>query len=326
LNKVLGCVVTETARLDQALARAFPEVSRSRFQALIAEGHVAVEGAIAKDRGMKVKSGARLDVTIPEPSSAVPEAEAIPLKVLFEDRDIIVVDKPAGLTVHPGAGQDTGTLVNALLAHCGESLSGVGGVKRPGIVHRLDKDTSGVMVVAKNDAAHKHLSEQFASHGRDGRLQRTYLAFVWGALSRPSGSISAPLARSTTNRKKIAVSKGGSGRKAVTHFKTLKSFGNPPRVSLLSCQLETGRTHQIRVHMAHIGHPLLGDRTYGSGFASSSKALPAAAQIALNGLNRQALHAASLGFEHPRSGKPMLFESPLPPELQHLKDVLDTAL
>jgi 23S rRNA pseudouridine1911/1915/1917 synthase len=323
---VLECVVEESARLDQALARAFPEISRSRFQALIAEGHVAVEGAVANDRGQKIKTGARITVSIPEPSSATPEAEAIPLKVLFEDKDIIVIDKPAGLTVHPGAGQDSGTLVNALLAHCGESLSGVGGVKRPGIVHRLDKDTSGVMVVAKNDAAHKHLSEQFASHGRDGRLERTYLAFVWGAPSRPSGTISAPLARSTTNRKKIAVSKGTQAREAITHFKTLKSFGNPPRVSLLSCQLETGRTHQIRVHMAHIGHPLLGDKTYGSGFASSSRALPPTAQTALNALNRQALHAASLGFEHPRTGKAMHFESPLPPELQRLKDVLDTAL
>ncbi|NJM30184.1 MAG: RluA family pseudouridine synthase [Rhizobiales bacterium] len=326
MNKLLECVVSESARLDQALARAFPEISRSRFQALIAEGRVAVEGMIATDRGLKIKSGARVSVAIPEPTSAKPEPETIPLQVLFEDKDIVVIDKPAGLTVHPGAGQDSGTLVNALLAHCGDSLSGVGGVKRPGIVHRLDKDTSGVMIVAKNDAAHKHLSEQFASHGRDGRLQRTYLAFVWGAPQRSSGTISAALARSTTNRKKIAVSKGAAGRAAITHFKTLKMFGNPPRISLLSCQLETGRTHQIRVHMAHIGHPLLGDRTYGSGFAASARALPAPARDALNALNRQALHAASLGFEHPRTGKPMLFESPLPPELQRLLDVLHTAL
>jgi 23S rRNA pseudouridine1911/1915/1917 synthase len=326
LIKVLECVVRETARLDQVLARAFPEISRARFQALIAEGHVTVEGTQAKDRGTKLKSGTRISVSIPEPASARPEAEAIPLKVLFEDQHLVVIDKPAGLTVHPGAGRDSGTLVNALLAHCGDSLSGVGGVKRPGIVHRLDKDTSGVMVVAKTDMAHRHLSEQFAAHGRDGRLQRTYLAVVWGTPGRPSGTISLPLTRSPTNRKKMAVSRGIGGREAITHYKVLKSYGNPPRASLLSCQLETGRTHQIRVHMAHVGHPLLGDKTYGSGFASSSRALPADARNALISLNRQALHAANLSFEHPVTGKVMHFESPLPPEFEHLLNVLDTAM
>jgi 23S rRNA pseudouridine1911/1915/1917 synthase len=320
----LETIATESARLDQFLARAFPDVSRSRFQALIADGQVTVEGAVIRDRGIKLRSGNRVVVTIPEARPAMPDAEAIPLSILHEDDAIIVIDKPAGLVVHPGAGQEDGTLVNALLAHCGDSLSGIGGVKRPGIVHRLDKDTSGVLVVAKTDAAHKSLSSQFAAHGRDGRLQRSYVAFVWGGLPKPRGSISAPLARSSANRQKIAVSQGASAREAITHYRVEHAYGRPPLVSKVQCRLETGRTHQIRVHMTHIGHPLLGDKTYGSGFATCARKLADEAQSALKTLNRQALHARSLGFEHPLTGRKMVFESPLPADLARLEAALDT--
>ncbi len=229
--------------------------------------------------------------------------EPIALDIVYEDGDLIVIDKPPGLVVHPGAGNETGTLVNALIAHCGESLSGIGGVKRPGIVHRLDKDTSGLLVVAKNDRAHKALSEQFAAHGRDGRLERAYLAIVWGVPERPRGSVEGAIARSTANRQKMAVSRAASARDAITHYEVLETFGTPPVASLLRCVLETGRTHQIRLHMAHIGHPLLGDMTYGSGFKTSERRLPEAARDALKSLNRQALHATLLGFEHPATGQ-----------------------
>jgi 23S rRNA pseudouridine1911/1915/1917 synthase len=238
------------------------------------------------------------------------------LDIVYEDEDLIVLNKPAGLVVHPGAGHQEGTLVNALLAHCGASLSGIGGVKRPGIVHRLDKDTSGLLVVAKNDASHQALSGQFAAHGRDGRLDRRYLAVVWGSPDHSKGFVSAPLARSAVNRKKIAISSAASARAAVTHYKVLENFGDS--VSLIECQLETGRTHQIRVHMAAIGHPVLGDPVYGKGFLSSSKKLPEGAQAALRHLNRQALHAATLSFIHPRSGNRLHFTAPLPSDMQRL--------
>jgi len=254
----------------------------------------------------------------------VPQPETIPLHIVYEDQDLIVIDKPAGLVVHPGAGNETGTLVNALIAHCGESLSGIGGVKRPGIVHRLDKETSGLLVIAKNDLAHRGLSEQFAAHGRDGRLERAYLAVVWGVPERAHGTISASLARSSANRQKIAVSRSALAREAVTHYEVLETFGEPPVASLIHCTLETGRTHQIRVHMAHIGHPLLGDKTYGAGFKSSSHKLTEASQQALKTLDRQALHAAVLGFEHPRTGKPLRFESQPPQEIAALLKALPT--
>jgi 23S rRNA pseudouridine1911/1915/1917 synthase len=235
--------------------------------------------------------------------------------------------------VHPGPGHASGTLVNALIAHCGESLSGIGGVRRPGIVHRLDKDTTGLLVVAKTDRAHAGLSEQFASHGADGRMARRYQAIVWGGLQRPRGTIEAPLARSTANRTKIAVVGEGAGRHATTHYRVLATYAPaatearagarpPPLASLLELTLETGRTHQIRVHLAHIGHPLLGDPTYGAGFKASARNLSADAQAALTALGRQALHAAELAFVHPITRKRLAFKSPLPPDLARLADAL----
>lgn len=305
-------------RLDKALALAFPEVSRARFQALIAEGAVRVEGVPVTEPRHKVKPGNMLSVVLPEPSAAAPQPESIALSIVHEDKDLIVIDKPAALVVHPGAGNETGTLVNALIAHCGESLSGIGGVRRPGIVHRLDKDTSGLLVVAKNDRAHHGLSEQFAAHGRDGRLQRSYLAIVWGLPERRIGTISAAIGRSTANRQKMAVSRSTTAREAVTHYEVLEQLGKPPLASLVRCELETGRTHQIRVHMAHIGHPLLGDSVYGAGFRSSAVKLSEAAKAALKSLNRQALHATTLGFEHPVTGKSMHFDSPAPEDFGNL--------
>ncbi len=293
-------------------------MSRSRFQSLIAEGMVTVEGAAVTDSGRRLKGGERLRVTVPPAAPAEPQAETMELAIVHEDASLIVIDKPAGLVVHPGAGHATGTLVNALIAHCGDSLSGIGGVRRPGIVHRLDKETSGLLVVAKTDAAHHGLSEQFAAHGRDGRLKRAYLALVWGAPERNRGTIATGLGRSSANRQKMAVSGSQGAREAITHYEVLKRFGTPPVASLLRCELETGRTHQIRVHLAHIGHPLLGDQTYGAGFKASRSTLPEAARDALKSLNRQALHATVLGFEHPRTGKPLLFESPAPADLANL--------
>jgi 23S rRNA pseudouridine1911/1915/1917 synthase len=309
-------------RLDKALAEAFPDISRARFQALIAEGSVAVEGVTAHEARQRVKPGALLRVDLPEPAPAEPQPETMALAIAHEDEDVIVIDKPAGLVVHPGAGHETGTLVNALIAHCGDSLSGIGGVKRPGIVHRLDKETSGLLVVAKNDLAHHALSEQFQAHGRDGRLERSYLAIVWGVPERRQGTIAAAIDRSNANRQKMAVSRSAVARMAVTHYQVLETFGAPPVASLVRCELETGRTHQIRVHMAHIGHPLLGDPTYGTGFKSSARKLSQSTQDALKSLNRQALHAETLGFEHPRGGRQMRFVSPKPGDFDRLLTAL----
>ncbi len=310
-------------RLDRFLAQAFPALSRSRFQSLIAEGQVTVEGAVTTSARYKLKGGEKVQVIVPPASTPEPKAETIPLAIIYEDSDLIVIDKPAGLVVHPSAGHETGTLVNALIAHCGESLSGVGGVRRPGIVHRLDKDTSGLLVAAKNDIAHRGLSEQFAAHGRDGRLERAYLAMVWGSPEKNAGTVSAALGRSTANRQKMAVSRSAAARKAVTHYKVLERFGSPTVASLLRCTLETGRTHQIRVHMAHIGHPLLGDQTYGTGFKASIQKLTPAAREALKSLNRQALHAETLGIEHPRTGVALRFESPAPADFAKLISALN---
>lgn len=309
-------------RLDKVLALAFPDVSRARFQSLIAEACVTVEGKVVTEGRHKVKAGQSLAVVMPEAAVADPLPEAMALDIVYEDADLIVIDKPPGLVVHPGAGNETGTLVNALIAHCGESLSGIGGVKRPGIVHRLDKDTSGLLVVAKNDRAHKALSEQFAAHGRDGRLQRAYLAVVWGVPERRQGTITGAIARSTANRQKMAVSRSATARAATTHYEVLETYGTPPVASLLRCELETGRTHQIRLHTAHIGHPLLGDLTYGSGYRTAENKLGEAARIALKSLNRQALHATILGFEHPATGEPMHFERPPPQDMTDLISAL----
>jgi 23S rRNA pseudouridine1911/1915/1917 synthase len=309
-------------RLDRVLA-ARTALSRSRLKALILDGAVAIGPRTIRDPGYRVNAGDTVDVAVPEPEPAEPAAERIPLQVVYEDADLIVIDKPAGLVVHPAAGHASGTLVNALIAHCGDSLSGIGGVKRPGIVHRLDKDTSGLMVVAKNDAAHQSLAAQFADHGRTGPLQRGYLAFAWGAFDRPKGTIEAPIDRHPHSRTKMAVRR--SGRAAVTHWETLEKFpgtGKEVAASLVSCRLTTGRTHQIRVHLAHAGHPLLGDSTYGTGFKTKAAQLPAPARAALADLGRQALHAYLLAIEHPRLGKQLEFRSELPAELSRLHHAL----
>jgi 23S rRNA pseudouridine1911/1915/1917 synthase len=308
-------------RLDRALAAAWNDLSRSRLQALIREGHVAVNGTAVTDPGQKVPGGAAVTLDLPPAAPAQPLGEAIALHVVHEDDWLIVIDKPAGLVVHPAAGHETGTLVNALIAHCGASLSGIGGVRRPGIVHRLDKDTSGLLVVAKTDRAHQGLAQQFADHGRTGPLERAYLALVWGVPSRTHGTVEAALGRSTHNREKMAVVPGERGREAVTHWTLEEALPRGAReavASLVRCELETGRTHQIRVHMAHIGHPLLGDEVYGSGFKTKAKRLSSPAQDALVRLGRQALHAAVLGFEHPVTSETLRFECPLPRDMSEL--------
>jgi 23S rRNA pseudouridine1911/1915/1917 synthase len=313
-------------RLDRFLARRLPHFSRSRLQALIRAGRVARDGAAVGDLGHRTKAGETYSVEVPAPEPAAPQAEAMPLAIVHEDADLIVIDKPAGLTVHPGPGHAAGTLVNALIAHCGASLSGIGGVRRPGIVHRLDKDTSGLLVVAKSDRAHRGLAEQFAAHGADGRLERRYLAIVWGTPERRRGAIDAALARSRANRTKIAVVSEPAGRRAVTRYEVLAPYPKgeaKPVASLLRLTLETGRTHQVRVHLAHIGHPLLGDMTYGAGFKASARKLGEEAQAALAALGRQALHAAELAFAHPVTGKRLRFTSPLPADMAHLAATLE---
>ena len=302
-------------RLDAFLAGRDSALSRTRLKALIKAGQVMRGGAAVNDPSHGVSAGEVYEVAVPPPAKAVPEAEAIPLDIVFEDRDVIVIDKPAGLVVHPGAGNPTGTLVNALLAHCGDSLSGIGGVIRPGIVHRLDKDTSGLLVVAKNDAAHRSLAEQFADHGREGPLRREYDALVWGVPNPHIGVIDLPLRRDPNNRQKQAVARSG-GRVARTHYGVSERYAGV--ASLVACVLETGRTHQIRVHLAHIGHPLVGDRTYGAGFLTKAEGLPVEMREAVKGFGRQALHARLLRFEHPRSGKILEFEANWPGDMAEL--------
>ena len=315
-------------RIDRWLAAKIPELSRSRIQALIKEGAVSSDRRTIGEAGERVKPGTVYRIDVPGAQDPVPKGEDIDLQVVFEDDHLIVIDKPAGLVVHPAPGHDSGTLVNALISHCGDSLSGIGGVKRPGIVHRLDKDTSGLLVVAKTDAAHAGLSEQFAEHGRDGRLHRAYRAFVWGVPDRPSGVIDAPLGRSQSNRKKMAVVAEAAGRHARTRYQTEQVFTDTESeatVALLRLELETGRTHQIRVHLAHIRHPVLGDPVYGTGFKASSRRLSHKARAALFGLHRQALHAAELGFEHPVTGEGLEFSSPFPGDMSELLTALGEA-
>jgi 23S rRNA pseudouridine1911/1915/1917 synthase len=306
------------ARLDAFLARHATGFSRSRLKALIKAGWVTLQGRVLADPNARLAAGAEIGLAVPEVEAAAPEAEAISLKILYEDSDIIVIDKPAGLVVHPGAGNQTGTLVNALIAHCGESLSGIGGVRRPGIVHRLDKDTSGVLVVAKTDAAHRSLSAQFASHGRDGGLQREYDALVWGVPKPHIGVVDAPLNRDVRNRQKQAVARSG-GRNALTHYALKERYG--AAASMLTCRLETGRTHQIRVHMAHIDHPLVGDAVYGGGFLTKAETLPPALRAAVKAFRRQALHARLLRFKHPRTGASLQFETEWPADLTNLVEL-----
>ena len=269
-------------RLDRVLAVLRPELSRSRLKALILAGSVTAKGAPIRDPAYHVTAGDTITIDVPEAVAPEPKGEDIALDIVYEDDDIIVIDKPRGLVVHPAAGHESGTLVNALIAHCGASLSGIGGVRRPGIVHRLDKDTTGLMVVAKNDQAHQSLTAQFADHGRTGPMQRGYMAFVWGVPDRQRGTVDAPIDRHPYAREKMAVRPGG--REAITHWEMQAAYqgrDGKPVASLLACQLETGRTHQIRVHLAHIGHPLMGDAVYGPHFKTKAGHLGPQGQAAL---------------------------------------------
>ena len=327
-RKALTAGEDAAGRLDSWLAAELAgDFSRSRIKALIEQGAVAVNGVATDEPKRKILPGDRIDIVLPEPEDPEPKGEDIPLDVLYEDADLIVLAKPAGLVVHPGAGNWTGTLVNALIHHCGDSLSGIGGVRRPGIVHRLDKETSGVMVVAKNDIAHRHLSDQFADHGRTGPLERAYRAAVWGRPRQLRGVIDAPLGRAG-DRTKRAVKREDSddAREAITHYEVIERYGEKPDAtslaSLVECRLETGRTHQIRVHMAHIGHPLIGDPEYGAAFKTKANRLPDEARRIVNDFRRQALHAYLLQFEHPTSGEVMHFEAPLPADMAALLDAL----
>ena len=323
-RKVLTVPEDAEGRIDAWLAATLAgDFSRNRIKALIEEGAVVVNGTAIGEPKRKIRAGDVVEIGLPEPRDPEPKAEDIPLDVLYEDDDLIVLCKPAGLVVHPGAGNWTGTLVNALIHHCGTSLSGIGGVRRPGIVHRLDKETSGVMVVAKNDAAHRHLSDQFADHGRTGPLERAYQAVVWGRPRQLKGTVDAPLGRAN-DRTKRAVKRedAGDAREAITHYEVVERYGETPDAtslaSLVECHLETGRTHQIRVHMAHIGHPLLGDQEYGAAFKTKANRLPDAARDVVNGFHRQALHAFLLQFEHPTTGETMRFEAPPPMDMERL--------
>ena len=310
-------------RLDRVLAVLRPELSRSRLKALILAGSVTAKGAPIRDPAYHVTAGDTITIDVPEAVAPEPVGEDIALDIIYEDADIIVIDKPKGLVVHPAAGHESGTLVNALIAHCGASLSGIGGVRRPGIVHRLDKDTTGLMVVAKNDQAHQSLTAQFADHGRTGPMQRGYMAFVWGVPNRQRGTIDAPIDRHPHAREKMAVRE--SGREAVTHWEIREAFNGrdgKPIAALLACQLETGRTHQIRVHLAHIGHPLMGDSVYGPHFKTKSSHLGGKSQTALAALGRQALHAYLLVLKHPRTGEILRWESCLPEDLLLLQSAL----
>ncbi|WP_390634301.1 RluA family pseudouridine synthase [Oryzibacter oryziterrae] len=308
-------------RLDKALADAFPDISRSRLKVLVESGNVCLDGQPVTDASRKIAGPARLEVRVPPAEPAEPQGEDIPLDVVYEDDHLIVINKPAGLVVHPAAGNWTGTLVNALIHHCGDSLSGIGGVKRPGIVHRLDKDTTGLMVAAKTDKAHAGLAAQFADHGRTGALERAYLALVWGSPEPFRGTIDAPLGRSQTDRTKIAILKH-SGKEAITHYEVAERFppqsGRAAVASLVECRLETGRTHQIRVHMAAAGHPLVGDQDYGRHFLTKANKLPEPLASDVRAFPRQALHAFLIAFEHPVTGELLRFESELPQDMEKL--------
>ena len=298
-------------RLDRALAQAIPTLSRERIKKLVKDGQLSdTAGQLVRDPAIKVKGDERftLDIPAPTPHHAVPQD--IPLVIVHEDEHLLVVDKPAGLVVHPAAGNPDGTLVNALLHHCAGQLSGIGGVARPGIVHRIDKDTSGLLVVAKTDVAHEGLAKQFAAHSID----RRYIAVASGMMMAGEGTVDAPLARSTQNRKKMAVVAEGRGKRAVTHWTKLANLRD---ASLVECRLETGRTHQVRVHMAHLGHPLVGDPTYGRTKKTHRTLLKEL------GFERQALHAALLGFTHPVSKDRLSFESALPADMAELVEKLE---
>ncbi len=298
-------------RLDRMLALHLPALSRTRLKRLIEEGHVIYAGAASRDPSLRVRPGQNFVVFFPEAEDAAPTGQPIALDIRFEDAHLVVIDKPAGLVVHPAPGNPDGTLVNALIAHCGAGLAGIGGVRRPGIVHRLDKDTSGLMVVAKTEGAHRALSRDFALR----RVDRAYAAFVWGVPAPATGEIAGNIGRSPADRKKMAVVGEGRGRPALTRYRVERAF--KAAAALVECRLATGRTHQIRVHFAHLGHPLIGDPVYGTRAGrAAARSGEVGARIAA--LPRQALHARRLGFTHPESGGRLEFDSPLPPDLHAL--------
>jgi 23S rRNA pseudouridine1911/1915/1917 synthase len=308
-------------RLDRFLAASLSHLSRSRLQALIEAGQVVRGGRTIRDANFRVKPGEAYEITVPAPVDPTPRGEDIPLSVVYEDKDLIVIEKPAGLVVHPAAGNLTGTLVNALIAHCGGSLKGIGGVARPGIVHRLDKDTSGLLVAAKNERAMRSLAKQFAAHA----IERAYHAVVWGAPRAGEGRVEGQIGRNPFDRKRMAVMRSG-GKQARTRYRVIETFGAKARpfASLVECRLETGRTHQIRVHLAHLGHPLIGDPSYGRARTpprAKSDSEARAFQTA-GSFPRQALHACVLGFHHPSLQKTLRFESPWPRDLSDLIDAL----
>lgn len=306
-------IKTEQAgqRIDKILAELSGEFSRSRIKQLIESNHVHLHNRLLTDPSYKVKAGDICSINVPEPEKAVPAAQKIPLTILYEDQDLIVIDKAPGMVVHPAPGSPDRTLVNALLAHCGESLSGIGGVRRPGIVHRIDKDTSGLLVIAKNDATHQYLSHLFSTHD----IARAYRCVVWGLPSPKEGIIEGNIGRHRTDRKKMAILKSG-GKEAITEYQTEQAFGLG--ASLLTCRLQTGRTHQIRVHLSAIGHPLIGDPLYGRKSPARKARLDPIQLEAALAFPRQALHAAELGFIHPRTRKELFWESSLPDDMVKL--------
>ena len=303
-------------RIDAWLAEALGTISRSRVKVLIEEGRLRRDGTLVTAPAEQTRAGVAYTLDIPNPTPARPQPQAIPFDILFEDKDLIVLDKPVGLVVHPAPGNLDGTLVNALLAHCGPAFTGIGAEKRPGIVHRLDKDTSGVMVVAKTQLANDVLTAAFAA--RD--LDRAYHALVWGLPAAATGEIEGDIGRDKRDRKRMAVV-GHGGKYALTRYRTLKAWGTS--VTLLECRLATGRTHQIRVHLAHVGHPVVGDPVYLRRIPAAAKSIRASARGLLLDFPRQALHAARLGFKHPRTGEMLSFETPIPPDMQTLLDALD---
>ncbi|MFQ5971026.1 MAG: RluA family pseudouridine synthase [Alphaproteobacteria bacterium] len=317
-GEILSATVTpEQAgqRLDRTLATALDGLSRSRVKALIEGGRVSLDGATITEPSYRVKPAQSYTVALPPPAPAVPAAQPLPLAILYEDRDVIVVDKPAGLVVHPAPGNPDRTLVNALIAHCGDELTGIGGVARPGIVHRLDKETSGLMVAAKSARAHASLTEQFARR----TIDRAYLAVVWGVPVPPRGEVRGNIGRNPRNRKKMAVLTRG-GKPALTRYDVKARLGcrGTPLASLLECRLATGRTHQVRVHLAALGHPLIGDPLYGRSHPSGKQRLPEDLRMAIQAFRRQALHACELGFDHPATGTRLKFSAPLPSDIHAL--------
>jgi 23S rRNA pseudouridine1911/1915/1917 synthase len=304
-------------RLDRILAAGAAGLSRSRVKALIEDGRVRCGARTIVDPSYRVKPGERFEISIPEAIAAKPEAQVIPLDVVYEDEHLIVIDKPAGLVVHPAPGNPDRTLVNALIAHCGASLSGIGGVRRPGIVHRLDKDTSGLLVAAKTDDAHRGLTEAFAVHDID----RVYRALVWGIPHPKAGIIEGAIGRHPVERKRMTVRRSG-GKPALTRYRVIRAFGTV--ASLVECRLETGRTHQIRVHLASIGHPVIGDPVYGKASKTRRQKLSPKTQETVADFGRQALHAARLGFRHPITGKSMTWDAPDPLDFANLVTILES--